>query len=347
MTAYREIDREHVQFDFLVVGTKRGALEAEVERLGGRVARVPDLRSIGPFATVREMRDALVSHGPYDAVHSHVLFASGFALLAGRLAGIKVRVAHSHNTRDRPGGPRRVYEAIARLLIFLCATVLVACDAESGRYLFGRRRFDRHGSVLRNGIDVDTFLRTQRTCRDVVDVDEQALVLLAVSRLEPVKNHAFLIDVVAEIVRKHPRARLLLAGIGSCEEDLRQRIRSLGIDHAVQFLGLRRDIDELLRCADVVVQPSLFEGMPVALVEAQAAGTPVVASDTINPQIDLGLGLVAFLGLEQGAARWAEQIVAQSELVAPAVDERRKVLDAGGYTAKAAARGMVALYDFA
>ena len=154
MNLYRKIDRDRVQFDFLVFGEAAGVFDEEIRDLGGRILRLPFPRERGVRRAVDDVRQLIRDQGPFAAVHAHVLHASAIAVRAARAEGIPIRIAHSHNTGDVPGGlPRTLYQAWGRRVIVSSSTQLVACGSEAGRYLFG----DSQWTLLRNGVDLEVF----------------------------------------------------------------------------------------------------------------------------------------------------------------------------------------------
>ena len=155
MNCYRQTDRAAVQFDFVVISGAKGAYDAEIEKLGGRIYRIPHPKLRNPALFLRRLRRIIIEHGPYSAVHSHIYLLSGLVMYCARSAGIPVRIAHSHSTQDGRASrvPRRLYRFIMRLLIRRNATQLLGCSSEACRQLFGTARVnDLPVRVLRNGI---------------------------------------------------------------------------------------------------------------------------------------------------------------------------------------------------
>jgi glycosyltransferase EpsF len=312
MNAYRATDRRVLQFDFVSFSPTRGVYDEEIEALGGRVIRVPFGRLSRSTVPLRLWR-LLRRDAGYAAVHVHVLHASGPLLMAAWAAGVPRRVAHSHNTGDRPSGPaRRLFVAISRWMIRATATDLVACGRAAGDYLYGERVFAGRGRVVPNGVDVGRFQPCRR--RDPLEVRRElgvsagALLLGCVARFERVKNHELLLEIAAELKRRGADFKLLLVGDGSRRAFIATRIVELGLTGEVVLLGLRGDIPDLMGAVDVVLLPSHFEGLPVSIVEAQAAGTVCAVSEAVDPEVDLGLGLVRFLPIDT-AAPWVDALL--------------------------------------
>ena len=309
MNLYRKIDRDRVQFDFLVFGEAAGAFDEEIGALGGRILRLPFPRGRGVRRAVDDVRQLIRDRGPFAAVHAHVLHASAIAVRAARAEGVPIRIAHSHNTGDVPGGlPRTLYRAWGRRVIVSSSTQLVACGSDAGRYLFG----DSDWTLLRNGVDLDVFKPMSQPAREELrrslGVAPGELLLGSVARLEVVKNHDHLISVASCLRERGSSFRMMLVGEGSRRPELEARVRQLDLDGQVEFLGVRRDVDLLLGAMDQLVMPSLYEGIPVVLMEAQASGLPCLVSDAVSGEVDLGVGLVDFLPTDDPDA-WAARIL--------------------------------------
>jgi glycosyltransferase EpsF len=297
MSLYRTVDRRRVQFDFLVYGDEAGFYDEEIARLGGRVLHVPQPRSRGVARAIRDVREVLRTHGPFLAVHAHILHASAIALRAAAAEGVDIRVAHSHSTGDVTEGPlRALYVRWAVRSIRAHATRLVACGSDAGAYLFGA---SAQWMLLRNGVDLDRFRppdpATRSDARRELGVPDGCMALGVVARLEPVKNHDFVLRLARQLADDGLQFQVLLAGVGSRRGELEEMVRELRLDDHVRFLGLSKDVPRLLAALDGLLMPSHYEGIPVALVESQAAGLPSLVSEAVSREADLGIGLVDFL----------------------------------------------------
>lgn len=314
MNLYRAIDRGRIQFDFLVFGDDAGVFDDEVQRLGGRILRVPHPRERGPLRAVADVRKILRQHGPYRAVHAHILHASAVSMLAAEREHVPIRVTHSHNTGDVAGGAlRQMYTSWSRRAIRKHSTQLVACGSDAGRYLFGP---GRTWALLRNGVDLDRFSppapRTRADARCALGVSDGQLVLGSVARFEPVKNHDFIVAIAEQLRGEGVEFQMLLVGDGSRRQELVSVVQQAGLEGQVRFLGLRGDVPTLLAAMDGLIMPSLYEGIPVALVEAQAAGLPCFVSQAVSREVDLGVGLIDFLPLDD-VRPWVDRIASAKD----------------------------------
>lgn len=351
MTLYRSLDKARLQFDFLEFRDDESDFAQEILDMGGRILKYPwSQKSNGFGRTVRSLASFMRAHGPYAAVHGHILFANGAVMAAARKAGVPARIAHSHNTSDvvNPGLTRRLYHAASRVAIRWGATALVACGDDAGRYLFGDRQLDKV-VVIPNAVD------TQRYCpvtpperhrlRRELGLRQDGLVLVAVARLELVKNHEFLVELASELQARGVDVEMLFVGTGSLREHLEHEIDARGLGSSVRMLGLRTDVERVLQSADALLMPSHFEGLPVVLVESQAVGLPCLVSDRVTQEADLGLGLLRFLPIDS-VVDWAD--VLPEGLPAPqSAADIAQAYDASGYSPEQTLSRLLPLYALA
>ena len=342
MNLYREIDRSKFQFDFVYFTNSPCDYDAEIEALGGRIYRIPGSNAFArPFALWRLLR-----RGQWSIVHSHTLFSSGLHLLAARLAGVPHRVAHAHSTRDANNASRagQRYQRVMRAVLGWAPTSYVACGVAAAEYLFPGRR----ATVVPNAIDIDRFAGASGThIRKQLDVSDDDLVILQVGRFMPMKNHAFSIHIAAALRAAGVDFRMLFVGTGPGRVEIDALVGTYQLQDRVTLLGLREDIPELMAAADVMLMPSLHEGFPVVLVESQAAGLPALVSSAISPEVDLGLGLVESLGLDEPAGPWAEAVRRTALVSVPEQGVRRGALSARGFSSTSGARLLEEVYGAA
>lgn len=322
MHILRHIDRDRFRLDFLVHTDRPGAYDDEVRALGSKIIVCPN--PLRPWQYGPRFKRILDEHGPYDVVHSHVYYYSGLILRWAARAGVPIRIAHSHHTLY-PGFrhvvSRWTYGRAMTHLIDRHATAGLGCSEEAAAVLFGGDwKADRRFRTFFCGIDEAPF-RTPidaAAIRASLGVPAGAPTFGHVGRMDPQKNHAFLLEVFAAIVRRRPEARLLLIGDGPLRPELEARSRSLGIADHVIWCGLRGDVPALLRGAtDVFVFPSLWEGLGLAVVEAQFAGRPCVMSSVIPAEAVVAPALVSRLALEAGAEQWAEVALSRLSAAGP------------------------------
>lgn len=349
MTLYRNIDHSKVQFDFLEFTEGSSAFSKEILDLGGRILKVDWSQTpTGTLTTLRKVVQMIKENGPYVAVHSHVLFASGLIMLAAKIAGVRKRIAHAHSTSARDKTMvARVYRLYSRLLIQIFSSNYVACSNDAGMYLFGPEHFGRAIDIIPNGVDTETFKTVSSQCRKItrtsLGVKKDTLLLLSVARLEPVKNHQFLVDLADELRANDCKFVLLLVGDGSLKENLMEEVRLKRLESNIKFLGVRSDISALMGASDIFLLPSLFEGLPVSLIEAQATGLPSIVSDNVTREADVGLELIRYINLHD-LEKWREQIISFKKTPIPPEVILRSLSDRS-FTAQGAVHRLSKVYD--
>lgn len=303
MNLYRSIDRSKIQFDFITFTHDKGGYDDEILALGGKIFPIVASNSLGRMIKFYKF---LKAHSEYQIIHAHVLLNNAFHLTAASMAGVKMRISHSHNTSN--GGKdhlAKVYEVVAKKVINLLATHKIACGYEAGQYLYNN---DKNVLVLSNAVDVREIHRIAELSRQSPIFDKTKLNIIHVARFMPVKNHVFVLDLVEALIEKNTNFVIHLVGDGPLRLEIEQRIQSRNLGQYVRLLGLRSDVIALMANADMMILPSLHEGFPVVLVESQAVGLPALVSDCISQEVDLGLGAIDFLPINH-AKCWAEKIV--------------------------------------
>ena len=306
MNHYRALDRGKIQFDFLVHRQERGDYDDEIEALGGRIFRTMPIRPWSYPAYFRWLDSFFKKHeGEFIAVHGHIQENTGFALRYAKKYGIKNLVASSH-IADLGIDYKFIFRQFGKIWTNKYATVRLACGKEAGKFLYGKRKFQ----LLNNAIDTARYKfssETRKIKRHELGISEEAFVIGNVARFCPQKNHSFIIQVFAEVLKTKPTAILLLVGEGPLMEDTKKLARQYGVATNVIFTGLRSDIPDLLQTLDVFFMPSLFEGLPVSVIEAQAAGLPCVLSNTIDRGTDL-TGKLQFISLKEPINTWVKSL---------------------------------------
>lgn len=302
MNYYRHTDRTKIQFDFLMHRAERSDYDDEIERLGGRIYRAPRLYPQNYPAYFSYMKRFFAEHPEYRIVHSHIDAMSYLPLLAAKKAGVPVRIAHSHSSRIDPD-LKYPLKQFFRYRLRDVATHCIGCGQMAGAFLFRGREFQ----LIPNAIDADRFrydpqIRARK--RRELELGDR-LVVGHIGRFTYAKNHEFLLQIFAELLRQEPHAVLLLVGTGENVPKVQTLAESLGISGSVKFLGNRADVSELYQAMDVFALPSHFEGVPVVGIEAQFSGLPCVFSANVSAEVCF-TDRCRFLNLEEGASRWAE-----------------------------------------
>ncbi len=308
MNVLRTADPARVRQDFLVHRAARAAYDDEIEALGGRLIRCS--RDGGPLAYGARFLRALRANGPYDVVHSHVFWFSGWVLALARLGGVPRRIAHCHTggMKGPEGGLRRAYERAMRALIGATATGGFGISETAGKALFGPGwHVDPRWELLLYGFDFSRYRgpvdRAAVRARFAIPAGRK--LVGHVGRFSAVKNHEFLVRAFRALVDRGCDAHLLLVGGGELEEAVRRQVADLGLGDRVTLAGVQSDVPLFLRSMDLMLFPSHYEGLGIVLLEAQAAGIPTLASAAVPPEAAVVPGLVEYRPLADGAEAWA------------------------------------------
>ena len=308
MNYYRNINRDKVQFDFLVHRNEEGAYDKEILSLGGRIYRVPPFNPFHHITYLRSLDGFFKTHGSeYSIVHSHYNSLGAYALRYAKKYEVPTRIAHSHNSK---------YSLDYKIPIFLYSKAILkryantyfACGRESGEWLFGK---NVQFTIMSNAIDISAFKfneKYRKEIRQKYGIGDE-LVIGHVGRFNKSKNHKYIIEVFEKLSEINPSAKLMFVGSGDSEEvSARQLVNDLGLARSVMFVGNQSEVYKFLSAFDVFIFPSIHEGLPVTLVEAQASGLPCIVSDTIPKECKI-TNLVRFLPIaKHDISKWVEYI---------------------------------------
>ncbi|WP_108868370.1 glycosyltransferase family 1 protein [Aquimarina aquimarini] len=321
MNYYRNIDRNKVQFDFLLHRQERGVFDDEIESLGGKIHRLQNI-SFRNLSGYRKALDHFFQHHPeYQIVHSHLNALSTFVLKSAKKQGVKTRIAHSHtslyNLNLNPFSKNRhslnfafrfFAQNMLKKQVPKYANYYYSCGDKAGQWLFGKKNTQKI-KIINNAIDSSKFVydreQSERIKKELQI--EDTFVIGHVGNFVPEKNHSFLLEIFKEIQREKKDSVLILVGAGE-RAQYEQMTSTLGIEKEVHFLGARNDVPDLLQAIDVFLFPSTNEGLPVTLIEAQAAGLKIIASDEISKELDI-TGMIDFVSLSQSPKYWAELLL--------------------------------------
>ena len=318
MNIYGKIDRSKVQFDFLATREQQGVFDEKILSLGGKVFTIPHINKVGLLQYGKNVINFFKDHNDYKIVHCHMNTWSGFFLPLAKKCHIPIRIAHSHTTQNAPF-PKTIGEAkeyffkkFMKLFIKNGATHYFACGYEAGECLYGKSLNDTAVTIVKNGVDTEAIryqAKTAEKIRKSLNIATDTLVVGHVGSMRTVKNHVFLLDIFAALQKRVPNSILCLVGDGNLRPFLEDRVAATSLTEQVRFLGIRDDVYNLLQGFDVFVMPSLFEGFPVSVVEAQGAALTCIISDSITHEVDMGMDLISFVGLDQSPEYWAEMVL--------------------------------------
>ena len=309
MKMYRQLDRTRYQMDFVVSGDKRGYYEDEIERLGGRVFRIT--RKTKDFSAYRrELFDAVREDGCPSVLRIGSDAFSALDLWIAKKAGALKLSMRSSNASDGKGKIGSLVQRMIRRPLTSVADVKIAPSDFAAEYTFGPKALS-NGEVhyLHNALDLDAYAYSavkRSAARRELGIKEDAFVVGHVGRFAKQKNHDFLIDAFSELIKIKPDAKLVLVGKGELEDEIHAKVEKLGLADSVCFTGVRSDIPALLSAFDVFALPSLYEGMPNVVIEAQATGLPCLVGDNVTKQANV-TGLVEFLPITDSTI-WANTL---------------------------------------
>ena len=304
MNVFRKIDREKYAFDFACMN-RHNIFQDEIESLGGHLYCIDRYRKLW---THRRLLYQLLKENQYNYIHIH----SGNALcvidaLLVKMYNRKQKVIyHSHNA----SGKMKSLHEVCKLLIPMCTNWRFACSNEAAQWMYQKSIIDaKKYTVISNGINVEKFLYSKETALEVrreLKLQDE-FVVGHVGRIDTQKNHKFLLEIFACIVKRKPNSKLLLVGTGPLENEVKTQAAQLGIEDKVLFLGIRNDVERILCACDAFCLPSLFEGLGIVNIEAQACGLPCYISDVITDEVVV-TPLIKKESLGASAEIWAERI---------------------------------------
>jgi glycosyltransferase EpsF len=306
MNYFRNINRNELQVDFLINEKGETDYTREVKALGSNVYYADRLGKQGLIKYIKSLVYIIKNNGSYDVIHVNMEQRGGIACLAGLIAGVKVRICHSHTT-NVAAMYSKVLMPLYRLFIKISATKRLACGMSAGRFMLGKK-FE----VLPNGINVDKFANVDKSLvksfKNSYGLSDNAVLLGHVARLSKEKNQLFLIELLAELSKSDANYRLIIVGDGEEKNKILKFAEEKGVIDRIIFTGFREDVNVLMNVFDIFLLPSFYEGLPLTVVEAQAAGVQCILSNNITTEVDLELGLVEFLSVKDVSA-WASFIL--------------------------------------
>ena len=324
MNIYRNIDRSKVQFDFLVEYPDKQFYDEEILKLGGKVYYSNVRNDFNIFKFEKKLKK-IIKENNYKIVHVHAYTIGYFCLKVAKECGVPIRIAHSHSneaTRDFKYLPKLFLQRIYTVY----ATNLMACSEDAGKYLFKNKKFE----VMNNAIDSRKFIynkEIREKIRKKLNI-ENSFVVGHIGRFKPEKNHKFLIEIFSEVKRKKNNAKLLLIGTGDLENSIKKQVQELNLQNDVIFLGNRTDVNNLYQAMDIFIFPSLFEGLGIVAIEAQASGTPIVCSNKLPPEIEIS-SICKKLSLSETAEVWADEAIKLAEDNKSKRNLQQEVINAG------------------
>lgn len=306
----QEFQYSDIQIDILVHTDEAGALDDQLRNLGVNI--IPLLGYKKPLKYIANLYRILKNNGPYDVVHSHVLYFSGIVLLAAKLARVPIRISHAHSNRsdiEPKKGLRAFYIYTMKVLVRIFANRYVAVSQEAHKSLHKGIVPDHELEILYCGVKHLDTVNINDSLKESFGILKSKFVLGHVGRMSEPKNHKFLLEVFA-VLRTKLDAVLILIGDGELKEEIENYIFELNLSDDVILLGAREDaVDIMASIFDVMAFPSLYEGLPLTVVEAQAVQIPIIVSKNITQEAEFDSQLVSYLPLTSSAEQWANALL--------------------------------------
>jgi glycosyltransferase EpsF len=340
---YSEMDKNIICFDFVKHVKMKGILEDDFIKLGSRIYYVPSKKSnlfnygYGIYKIIKSDN--------YDIVHVHQNFHSWPPLLLAKFLRVKTRISHSHNFIFKESALKKGVNKINRFFIKKTATDFFACTKEAALWLYGQKLIDSNEiNIIKNAIEIDDFI-FNKDIRDKKRIEleiKDKICLGHVGRFFKQKNHNFLIDIFNEVHKLNKNTILILAGNGDLFEDVKKKVNVLKLNNCIRFLGVRKDVNELYQTMDLFVLPSIFEGLGIVAIEAQASGLKCFVSDILPKDVNVSSD-IEFLSINKSPKYWAKKIIKNIDCGLPRNDNKNTISNTG-YSIKEAVKYLELLY---
>jgi len=308
MNVFRNVNRDNIVFDFLVIREDKGVFENEILKLGGRIYKIPSMKKVGYFKFIDNLLDFFKSHTEYGIIHSHVNTFNGPILKCAKKCGVKTRISHSHTAYPKYPLIEKAIKGYFKSMIKNSATHFFSCSEIASQWLYGKNF--KNNKVIINGIKTHDFLFSnakREELRKKLNIEDK-LVLLNISRFYREKNHFFLLKILKEIVKTNKNAMLVCIGNGVLRNSFINQALKMELSENVIVLDSTRNVQDYYNMADVYVSPSLFEGFGVSVAEAQFNSLPCIISNSFPKEINV-FDNCKFISLKEHPTIWAEAIL--------------------------------------
>lgn len=316
----RHINRNFFKYDFLIAkNSPKVAYEDEIKSYKCNIYRdyIPWSKSFfGHYYALYKFFKK--NKGKYDIVVTNIVdFHNINILIVAKLFGVKTCIAHSHMANDlRSNLLKNIFIYINKKIGKYFCDYLFACSEQAGEWLFGNLWNEKKTLVLKNAIEVENFsfnFAIRNKIRKILHVEDN-IVIGHTGKFTDQKNHEFLIKIFKEIYDRNNNFRLILVGEGNLKNSIKAKVKKMGLEDAVIFLGMRADVNNILQGMDIFLFPSKYEGLSVSLIEAQASGLKCFVSDTVSSDVKI-TDLVDFISLEEKPAFWASKILSSYQYI--------------------------------
>ncbi len=306
MNLYRNIDRNKIQFDFYV--TDKGIFDDEILKMGGKIYYTESLQKCGLMKYLKNWKDFLNNHSEYKIIHSHLNNVSGLLFRIAKKKNIPTRIIHSHTSETINSLKVKIFKKLLNHFIIKYSTVLIGCSDKANEWLYGKHK--NNAIILNNGIETERFKYDEiirKRIREDLGIIDTTIVIGHVGRLVEVKNHKFIIEVFERYHSNNNNSILLIIGDGPLKTKIETLVKEKNLENCVKLLGTKTNINEYMQAIDCFIFPSIYEGLPVTLIEAQAAGLPILASKNISEMSKINDNFV-FLDINDQPENWVDKI---------------------------------------
>ena len=340
MNLYRNINKEKIQFDFLV--NDKGLFDDEIKQMGGNIYYMKYITEIGQIKYVKELKKFFKDNSEYDIIHSHLDQVSGIILETANSCNIHNRIAHSHNTKNTNNFVIKLYKKYLQSKINKNATHYFACGEDAAKWLY-KEQADK-SIIIPNAIDLKRFefnIEQRKKIRKELNIDDNTIVVGQIGRFAKQKNHKFLIQIFYEYQKMNRNTKLILIGDGELKEKIKKQVKEDNIESKVIFMDNRLDIENMYSVFDLLLFPSLFEGISLVMIEAQATGLTILCSNTIDSKTNV-TNTMKFMDLKCTAKDWAKRI---DKMEKERYIENNNIIKDTNYNIKKLASYMEKLYE--
>lgn len=336
MNIYRHIDRSKIQFDFLLHSPTESAYEKEIKELGGKIYRIKRYLGYNKLSYARNLKKFLNAHPEYNIIHDHLMNSASETFKVANKLG-RITVAHSHIVESHWSPAFFFYKNLWKI-----AKYRFACSDAAGKWLY-RNKADF--IVLRNGIETAKFAynsEIRNKIRLELGIDDTTFLIGNIGRMVKQKNQLRLLDIFNEVLKKKPESKLIIIGDGPDKPMIEKKITELNLKNNVILAGLRTNVNQIMMAMDAFLFPSLFEGLGIVLVEAQASGLPCFFTNTIPKEADINNDLVYRIDLKESNETWANKLL--SAKVETKREDAWKIVKDNGYDISDSASKLQSFY---
>lgn len=311
MNLYRQIDKDEINFDFVKHTEEECAYDNEIYSLGGKIYSIPRYKVYNHFQYKRAWNKFFREHKEFDIIHCHVRSTASIILKIAKKYGL-ITIAHSHNTSSGKGISSVIKNILQRRIRYI-SKYYIGCSKQSAEWLFGKKIANSDKCiVLNNSIDTKKYMYDESVRNDVrkeLGIKNKEILIGNVGRFAYAKNHKFLIDIFEQICNLNKNYKLVLVGDGELKAKIQNYVTEKGLDNKVIFTGVRKDVNRILQAVDLIIMPSIHEGLPVTLIEAQCNGLKCYISSNITDEVCLSEKNIIKISLDDNALVWAEKVI--------------------------------------